>query len=99
VSLSESERIRLRACGAVLTSNRRELEWASAQSPEVLGDDLTHEIAASLAGAPVPGESRLVRATTLLPAWVQYAGQRAVLLFPRLARRLLRGTGLHNQMF
>lgn len=99
MSLSESERIRLRACGAVLTSNRRELEWASAQSPEVLGDDLTHEIAASLAGAPVPGESRLVRATTLLPAWVQYAGQRAVLLFPRLARRLLRGTGLHNQMF
>lgn len=99
MSLDETERVRLRACSAVLTSNRRELEWAAAQSPVDLGGDLAREVAAVLDGAPVPGESRLVRATTHLPARVQYLGQRAVLLFPRLARRLLRGTGLHHQMY
>lgn len=99
MSLSEVDRIRLRACSAVLTLNRRELEWASAQPSDVLGDEIAREVATSLAGAPDPGTSRIVRATTYLPARVQYVGQRAVLVFPRLARRLLRGTGLHHRMY
>lgn len=99
MSLVEVERIRLRACSAVLTLNRRELEQAATRSGDVLGSELAEEVAGALERAPVPGRSGIVRATTYLPAWVQYVGQRGVLLFPGLARRLLRGTGLHHQMF
>lgn len=99
MTISEVERIRLRACGAVLTLNRRELEQAAAHGRDALGSELAEEVARALERAPIPGRSGIVRATTYLPAWVQYVGQRGVLLFPGLARRLLRGTGLHHQMF
>ena len=99
MNLSEQERAQLRACSAVLTLNRRELEWAAEQPRDVLGLELCDEVRKALTSAPVPGESSLVRMTTYLPAWIQYVGQRAVLLFPSLSRRILRGTGLHHQMY
>ncbi|NBO57028.1 MAG: hypothetical protein EBU84_21095 [Actinobacteria bacterium] len=93
------DRIRLRACSAVLTLNRSELEWANSQTSDVLGMEIKAAIREALTIAPVPGRSRLVRATTYLPPRAQYLGQRAVLLFPRLAHRILRSTGLHHQLY
>lgn len=97
--LTANEKVLLRVSSAVLTLNRRELEWAMSQPTELIGDDLAREVQSALRDAPVPGESRLVRTTTYLPTRLQYIGQRAILLFPALARRILRGTGLHHQMY
>ena len=98
MSFSEDERVRLRACSAILSLNRRELGWALAQPKETLGSDLYDEVRTAVVSAPVLGKSRLVRLTMYLPAWAQYVGQRFVLLFPSLSRRILRSTGLHHQM-
>lgn len=97
--LTDDERAQLRACSAVLTLNRRELEWAAGQRDGVLGPELLDEVRSALLSAPIPGSSGLVRMTMYLPAWVQFVGQRAVLLFPSLARRILRSTGLHHQTY
>jgi hypothetical protein len=99
VTLTGAERIRLRVCSAVLTRNRRELEWAVTQSEEMVGAELFVRAQEVLALAPTPGSHGLVNMTNHLPAWVQYVGQRAILLFPRIAHRLLRSSGLHHQMF
>jgi len=97
--LSDQERIRLQVCSAIITRNRRELEWAVAQPHAIVGQDLLHEAQEALKEAPVPGQHGLVRLTSYLPAAVQYVGQRAILLFPTLSRRLLRSSGIHHQMF
>lgn len=99
MTLSESERIQLRVCSAVLTLNRRELEWAISQPIDVVGEALHTEAQEAYANAPIPGDHGLVNLTNYLPAWIQYIGQRAVLLFPSIARKLLRSSGLHHQMF
>lgn len=99
MTISADDKIRLRVCSAILTLNRRELEWAIAQSRAIIGEDLFSEAMKALEKAPTPGEYGLVQMTNYLPAWVQYVGQRAVLLFPSIARRLLRSSGLHHQMY
>lgn len=99
MTLSQQEKIQLRVCSAILTLNRRELEWAVSQTSDLVGQELLDEATAALLKAPIPGEHGLVQMTNYLPAWIQYVGQRAVLLFPSLARRLLRSSGLHHQMF
>ena len=99
MTVGASDRTRLRVCSAILTNNRRELEWAAGLPRDVVGPELMEEVEQALADAPVPGEHGIVRLTNHLPAVVQYAGQRAVLLFPRIARRLLRASGLHHRMF
>ena len=99
MSLDEGERLRLRVCSAILTRNRRELEWAVSQPADKVGIELIDRARDVLAAAPVPGSHSLVNMTNYLPAWIQYAGQRAILLFPRIAHRLLRSSGLHHQMF
>jgi len=99
MSLDASDIIRLRAAIAVLSANRHDLMWASSQTVESVGEELMTEVLSTLEFAAVPGQSRLLRVTVRLPAWMQYMGQRAVLLFPRIARRILRATGLHHQMY
>lgn len=99
MTVGASEGTRLRVCSAILTNNRRELEWAAGLPRDVVGPELMGEVEQALADAPVPGEHGIVRLTNHLPAVVQYVGQRAVLLFPRIARRLLRASGLHHRMF
>jgi hypothetical protein len=97
--MDDNEKIRLRVCSAILTNNRRELEWATSQPIAIVGEDLHKEAQAAYVVAPIPGNHGLVHLTNYLPAFVQYIGQRAVLLFPRIARRILRSSGLHHQMF
>jgi hypothetical protein len=97
--MDDATRIQLRVCSAILTNNRRELEWATSQPIAIVGKDLHKEALATFATAPIPGNHGLVHLTNYLPAFIQYIGQRAVLLFPRIARRILRSSGLHHQMF
>jgi hypothetical protein len=97
--MDDATRLRLRVCSAILTNNRRELEWAISQPMTIVGEDLYKEAQAAYDVAPIPGNHGLVNLTNYLPAFVQYIGQRAVLLFPRIARRILRSSGLHHQMF
>ncbi len=95
----EATRVRLRVCSAIITNNHQQLQWAVDQKPEVVGEALFLEAAEKLATAPVPGENRLVNLTRRLPAWVQFVGQRSVLLFPKLTRRILRSSGIHHESF
>jgi hypothetical protein len=97
--MDEITRVQLRVCSAILTNNRREIEWALSQPINVVGEDLYKEAQDAYSSAPIPGKHGLVHMTNFLPAWVQYIGQRAVLLFPSIARKLLRSSGLHHQMF
>ena len=97
--MDERERIQLRVCSAILTRNRQELEWAVSLPDDLIEPDLKNEAKATLAVAPVPGNHGLVKMTMFLPAWIQYVGQRAILLFPRISSRLLRSSGLHHQKY
>lgn len=97
--MDERDRIQLRVCSAILTHHRGELLWAASLPEGTIDDDLAQRVQKVLETAPVPGQHSLVRLTMFLPAWIQYAGQRALLLFPKLASRLLRSSGLHHQMY
>lgn len=99
MTLTESDRNVLRVCSAILTNNRRELEWAVNLPATTMPEELFKEAREALELAPIPGEHGLVRLVNYLPAPIQYVGQRAILLFPRIARRLLRNSGLHHRMF
>lgn len=98
-NMDENEKIQLRVCSALLTNHRAELEKALEVPEDILGPDLHQAVREKIKNAPVPGDHALVKLTMYLPAWVQYIGQRAVLLFPRLAFKLLRSSGLHQQMY
>ena len=95
----EAARVRLRVCSAIITNNRQQLQWAVNQKPEVVGEALFREAYEKLATAPIPGDNRLVNLSRRLPAWAQFVGQRSVLLFPKLARRILRTSGIHHESF
>ena len=95
----ELTRARLRVCSAIITNNYQQLQWAVNQKPEVVGEALFREAYEKLATAPIPGDNRLVNLSRRLPAWAQFVGQRSVLLFPKLARRILRTSGIHHESF
>ena len=95
----EATRVRLMVCSAIITNNHQQLQWAVNQDPEVVGEALFREASEKLATAPSPRDNRLVNLSRRLPAWVQFVGQRSVLLFPKLARRILRSSGLHHESF
>jgi hypothetical protein len=97
--MDDNEKIRLRVCSALVTRHRAELQKALDYPEEVLGVELHKAIRDAIQNAPVPGEHGLVKLTMYLPAWVQYVGQRGILLFPKVASRLLRSSGLHQQMY
>ena len=97
--MDNNDRLRLRVCTALLTNSRPQLEWAATLDQQILGNELSASVHEALKHAPIPGNHGLVRLTMYLPAWVQYVGQRMILLFPKLTHRLLRSSGLHHQMF
>ena len=97
--MDENERIRLRVCSALLTRHRAELEKALDIPEDVLGLELHQAVREAIEDAPIPGDHVLVKLTMFLPTWIQYVGQRAILLFPTVASRLLRSSGLHQQMY
>jgi hypothetical protein len=97
--ISDDVRAKLCVSSAILTRNRRELERAVVQGEEEIGEQLLAEAVRTYALAPIPGEYRLLMIVSRLPARLQHYGQRAVLLTPRIAHRLLRSSGLHHRMF
>lgn len=99
MTLNEVERRELALCSAIFTRNRRELEKLLSEKSPAVDERLRTEAVRIRKEAPIPGDHFLVRLSHKLPARLQFVGQRAVLLFPRVARRLLRSSGLHNQMF
>lgn len=99
MTLSPDERRGLVLCSAILTRNRRDLDALLEDNEKSSAVDLMNEARRIRDNAPVPGEYLAVRLAEKLPARIQYIGQRAILLFPNIARRLLRSSGLHHQMF
>ena len=55
--MDENERLRLRVCSAILTNSRPKLEWALTINAQVLGHELTEEVADAPAHARRHGES------------------------------------------
>lgn len=99
MTLSAAERRELMLCSAIVTRNRRELERLLKDEAVSSDVNLTDEAKRVRDDAPIPGDHLAVRLAEKLPVRVQYIGQRAILLFPTVARRLLRSSGLHHQMF
>ena len=97
--MDENDRVQLRVCSAIITHHRTELLWALTLPEGTIDSELVCRVKAALEVAPVPGQHGLVRFTMYLPSWVQYVGQRAILMFPKLSARLLRSSGLHHQMY
>jgi hypothetical protein len=98
--LSEDDRYMLQVCSAIITNNVAQSQ-ALLKSPQAV--QLPASLRAELSQVATPrAPSRvdaLVRATYYLPAWVQYVGQRVVLLSPRMAHWLLRKTRLHHRWY
>jgi hypothetical protein len=55
--MDENEKVRLRACSALLTNNRREIETALQHSEEVLGRELKKRLSEQLENAPIQGRT------------------------------------------
>ena len=98
--LSEDDRYMLQVCSAIITKHVAQSQ-ALLESPRVI--QLSASLRAELSQVATPrAPSRmdvLVRTTYYLPAWIQYVGQRLVLLSPRMAHWLLRKTRLHHRWY
>lgn len=90
---------RLRASIALMSGNPALLAAADESGSDAIGTDLHAEVASARIAAPVGRTSLLVRTATAMPVVVQWVGQRAALASPRLARAILRRTGLHHQLY
>jgi len=90
----------LTVCSAVITNNQQAaakllVDPASDSLPTDLRDELI-EVAKT---RPASSMNNVVRLSYYLPAWVQYIGQRLVLMSPRVGYWLLRKTKLHHRWY
>lgn len=90
----------LQVCSVVITRNhalaRRLVGSSVVQS---LDSDLRSELKALAQPSGDSWLSHLVSLSYYMPAWVQYAGQRVVLLSPRFAHWILRQTRIHHRWY
>lgn len=89
---------RLLAATALLSGNPTLLRQATDVAVEGLDDEVRTALEEAT-DREVSGPSRLMRIANVLPAPVQFVAQRLVLVSPRLARAILRRTGLHHQLY
>jgi hypothetical protein len=90
----------LNVCSAIITKNQH-------AAAKLLEDSASHSLPVDLHGElvevartrPASSMNYVVRLSYYLPAWVQYVGQRLVLLSPRLGHWLLRKTKLHHRWY
>jgi len=90
----------LQVCSVVVTRNHalaRRLVGSSAV--QMLDSDLRSELQALAQPMRDTWLSRLVNLSYYMPAWVQYVGQRVILLSPRLAHWVLRQTRIHHRWY
>lgn len=99
MSLTESELLEIRLLFALLTHNRQQLKELLPQCAHSADAQLYTAVRKSVDTRTTSRASKLVALSGRLPAWVQFLGQRAVLLSPRIAQALLIRTGLHHQKF
>lgn len=90
----------LNVCSAIITNNQQ-------VAAKLLVDPASHSLPTDLQGElievarthPAASMNSVVRLSYYLPAWVQYIGQRLVLLSPRFGYWLLRKTKLHHRWY
>jgi len=90
----------LNVCSAIITKNQQ-------AAAKLLEDSDSHSLPVDLHGElvevartrPASSMNYVVRLSYYLPAWMQYVGQRLVLLSPRLGYWLLRMTRLHHRWY
>jgi hypothetical protein len=92
--------IEMRVCSALITENINELNrLRNTDGYDGISAELKAEAERLITGHTQTRTPWFIRATYWLPATIQIAGQRAVLLFPRLAHRVLRASKVHQQWY
>jgi hypothetical protein len=90
----------MQACSVVLTRNHDEaVKLLKHPQIDSVPLDLLAELRHTAEVPRITLLSRLVRVSYYLPAWIQFLGQRAVLVSPRLAHWVLRKTRIHHRWY
>lgn len=90
----------LQVCTAVLTQNHElSVKLAADPAAQLLPDDIRAELCAVAIPHRETWLHRVVRLSYYTPAWVQFLGQRLVLLSPRLGHWVLRKTRIHHRWY
>ena len=95
---SAADEARLRAAVALMSGNPSLLAAAERSDAALLDDELRAAVVRARASARAGGGA-LVALASLLPVRLQQLAQRVALANPRVARAILRRTGVHHQLF
>lgn len=92
--------LEMHVCSALITNNIRELiRIRDEYGFDSVSIELRKE-AESRIGKGLPTKTPwFIKWTYWLPASIQMLGQRAVLLSPKLANKILRSSGIHHQWY
>jgi hypothetical protein len=100
VTSSDVDNYTLQVCVALLSENQAEAtKLAETPLASELPAALREELGKLAGKTPTTWVSTLIRMTYYLPAWVQFVGQRLILISPRLSRWVLRKTGIHHRWY
>lgn len=90
----------LAACSVILTKNKSEAVRLR-DDPHflMLPLELREEVGLLAQESDTSFLEKVVRMSYWMPVWVQYVSQRAVLLMPRVAHRVIRATRLHHRWY
>lgn len=95
-----TEEFTLVVCGAIITRNhRRASELIKLEQSDALLPELRSELEVVAQENDASTMSKWVQLSYYLPAWMQYIGQRMVLLSPRFGYWVLRKTKLHHRWY
>lgn len=95
-----TEDLEMRVCAALITENINELRRLSEDFDlSRLSSQLRAEVGGALSRPGINRTPWYVQLTYRLPAAIQVVGQRAALLIPRLAHRLIRASRVHQQWY
>jgi hypothetical protein len=97
---ASTEDFEMRVCAALITENINELRRLS-QNLEFsrLSNQFRTEVESVMSRPGIDRTPWYVQLTYRLPPLAQLIGQRAALLFPRLAHRLIRASRVHQQWY
>lgn len=97
---TENSHLLMQVCSVVLTHNHDEAtKLLKHPQTERIPPDLLAELRHTVKVPPKTWLSQLVRISYFLPGWIQFLGQRAVLVSPRLAHWVLRKTRVHHRWY
>lgn len=95
-----SDELDMRVCSALITENVNDLRRLT-QRPDYsqISETLKMQVDHMLSRSDVITTPWFVQFTYRLPAFIQVIGQRAALLIPRVAHRLIRASRVHQQWY